>query len=75
MFTRYWNTSEEDRERQRALNAPLPTNDPRLIAPTRVKVLRPFHVAGVPLAIGATTTLTRADADSMIALGKAQLVN
>jgi hypothetical protein len=77
-FMRGWHQHQAfdqlERERFAELSKPFPGNPPELLAPTRVKVLRPFCVGGKPLAIGTTTTLPRADADSLVAIGKVQLL-
>jgi len=51
-------SAEEERQRIAFLNKPLPAalNPPELIAPTRVRCLKPFCVGGKPVAIGAEAT-------------------
>ncbi len=67
---------EIERERLAFLNDPslLPKNNPALLAPTRVRVLRPFFVAGQRAEIGATVTVDRATAESLAAVGKCEIL-
>lgn len=55
--------------------APTPKNDPQLMRLVSVTVIRPFCVAGAPLAIGAEVLLEYHLARDLATLGKAQLVN
>ncbi|MGE5534963.1 MAG: hypothetical protein ACM3W7_05555 [Acidobacteriota bacterium] len=50
------------------------TNDPALLAPVRVRVLRPFYVGGKPMKIGDHITLARHDATSLAALKRVLLL-
>lgn len=73
-----WNVKraadESERARVAELNAAPPRNDERLLAPVRVKVLRPFRLNGEPQKVGATVTLPKHDADSLCAIGRAELI-
>jgi hypothetical protein len=74
-----WRQEQQDayeREQLRAayLRGPMPKNPPELIAPTKVRVLKPFHVGGEPAKVGQIVVLPRADAESMAALRKAELI-
>lgn len=66
---------EAERARIAELNGPIPKNDAALLAPVRVKVLRSFRVNGEPQEVGAVVTLARHDADSLVALGRAERIS
>jgi hypothetical protein len=66
---------EIERDRLAILDKPPAPNPPELLKPTRVKVLRAFCVARARVEPGEVVTLPRADADSLVAIGKAQLVS
>ena len=55
--------------------APAPRNDPKLLAKVKVKVLRPFGLAGGRVAkVGEIVELPRYDAESLAAIGKVEIV-
>ncbi len=51
-----------------------PKNDPALFRPVRVRVVRPFCVGGQRQEIGSTVTLPKHDADSMVAIKRAEYI-
>jgi hypothetical protein len=63
-----------ERDRAAFLNSAPPRNDPALLAPTRVRVLKPFRLKGEPVAVGQIVTLERHDALSLQALGRCELM-
>ena len=54
--------------------APTPRNDPKLLAPVKVLVRRPFFVGGREVRIGDEIKLPRHDAISLQAIGKVQIL-
>ena len=54
--------------------APTPKNDPKLLAPVKCLVRRPFWVAGQLVAIGSEIKLARHDAQSLAAIGKVKIL-
>ena len=54
---------------------PTPKNDPELLRPVRVTVIRPFCVEGKPLEIGKIVELPIYVAADMIWLKKAQMLD
>ena len=54
---------------------PTPKNDPELLRPVRVMVLKPFCVQGQPLEPGTMVELPRYVAADMITLKKAQMLD
>jgi|CXWL01.1.fsa_nt_gi hypothetical protein len=54
--------------------APVPVNPPHLMRPVRVQVLRPFRVAGKPLAIGDEVEIEYHLARDLWAIGKVELL-
>lgn len=65
---------EIERERVAALNGAPPRNDPSLFAPTKVRCLRPFCVHGKDVKAGEVVMLAKHDADSLIAIKRAEKV-
>ncbi|HEX7044491.1 MAG TPA: hypothetical protein VF203_07740 [Burkholderiales bacterium] len=66
-------TEAAERDRVAFLNTAQPRNDARLLAPTRVRVLRPFMVNGAPVKVNEIVTLERHEALSLRALGRCEL--
>ena len=64
MVDNYWNRS-----------AGALRQDPRLFTPTKVRVLRPFYVAGKALQVGDIATVEAHLARDLVAVGKAELVS
>ena len=54
---------------------PTPKNDPELLRPVRVTVLKAFCVRGQPVELGSIVELPRFVAADMIALKKAQMLD
>jgi hypothetical protein len=54
--------------------APTPKNDPKLLAPVKVRVRWPFSVAGRRVEPDQVLELPRFDAESMRALGRVQII-
>jgi hypothetical protein len=54
--------------------APTPKNDPRLLKPVKVRVLRPFCVRGARVEPDQVLELPRHDATSLAAIGKLQIL-
>lgn len=65
-----------EHERIAELSRPLPhsLNAPELLRATKVRVLRPFCVAGKSLDIGTTVELQAHDARSLAAIGKCKIL-
>jgi len=67
-------TSERDRLTY-LRSAPLPTNSPALMAPTKVRVLRAaFCIKGKRVEADSILTMPYCDAVSLQALGKAEII-
>lgn len=59
-----------------AVEPPPPVmNDPRLFAPTRVRVLKSFYLDGKPAPAGAEVNVPYHVARDMVALGKAKILS
>jgi hypothetical protein len=56
------------------IREPRIVNDPVLLRPVGVRVVRPFYVGGTRAEIGEIVILTHADARSLVATGKAEWV-
>jgi len=56
------------------VNGPLPRNDPRLLAPTRCRVLKAFGAFGRRVEPGETIELQYHDARSMAALHRVEIL-
>lgn len=65
---------EAERERVAVLNGPPPKNDPALLTPVRVRVVRPFCILGERKDVGEIVTLQRHDALSMAAIGRCEIL-
>jgi len=57
-----------------AKRIPAPKNDPRLMQLILVKVLRPFCVAGQPLALGDEVAIEFHLARDLVAIGKVRII-
>ncbi len=64
----------EYERRSAILRAPTPQNDPRLLERVRCRVLEPFYVRGKAVDRGERIELPRADAESMAALKRVELI-
>ena len=77
-FRTGWQHGRAFEEIERALLAelqrPFVGNDPKLLAPVKVLVRRPFYVAGKEMKVGEEIKLSRHDADSLRAIGKVQIL-
>lgn len=69
----FYAANEMERERKAILSKPV-NNDPALFAPTKVRVVRPFCIGGARVEPGEVVKLPKHDADSMVAIGRAELV-
>jgi len=67
---------ETERERLAFLkSAPLPQNDPAIMAPTRVKVLKAaFCIKGKPVKVDSIITIPYCDAQSLEVTGKIEIL-
>lgn len=70
-----WVTGRKGNVMSKFETVPTPKNDPELLRPVRVTVLRPFCVKGQPLEIGTAVALPRYVALDLIALKKAQMLD
>lgn len=68
--------TSQDHERERIgwLNEKPPANAPHLTQTVRVRVLRPFFNGGIRQELGAETTLSAADAASLAAIGRCEII-
>jgi hypothetical protein len=65
-----------ERERVAELQRPIPKNinPPELLAPTKVRVLRPFYVAGKVAGVGSVVCIDSFTARSLAAIGKCEVL-
>ena len=70
-----WVTGWKENVMSKFETVPTPKNDPELLRPVRVTVIRPFCVRGQRLEPGTTVELPRYVADDMIWLKKAQMLD
>ena len=65
---------EREQLRQAYLRGSMPKNAPELLRPTRCRVLKAFSVAGRRIEVGEVVELARHDAESLAAIGEAELL-
>jgi len=66
---------EMERERQAVLSKPPAPNPPELLAPVKVRVLKPFGLGADRIAqLGEIVELPRHDAQSLAAIGRVELL-
>jgi hypothetical protein len=72
-----WRYEQEDAWRREQLRlaaerGPLPRNEPELLKPVRIRVLKAFYVRGRPLAVGEVATVEAHVARDAVALKRAE---
>ena len=66
---------ESERQRIAYLKGPVPQNDPAIMKPTKVRVLKPtFCIKGKPVQVDTIITLPYCDAVSLQALHKIEII-
>ncbi len=54
--------------------APLPVNDPKLFAPVRIRVIKPFYIEGRLVCKDDIVKLGRFNAESLQAIGRCEIL-